>query len=116
MEEHLVAKEPFTVITVDHNGKYRVATKNIVIFLPPNGNDEFRHSQPLRPDGFLSERDSISWLKKHGYQVVKLQDRYTVKKKDVLNINHPQTLFTTLPEKGVILKYVNGKLYVKIDN
>ena len=63
-------EEPFlqqpTIITVDHNGKYRVVARG---FTYP--------SEPQWP-GFRNEKRSIDWLKAHGYQLVKLTDGYTI--------------------------------------
>ena len=110
MEQHLVMEEPFlqqlTIITVDHNGKYRVVAKGF--------------TYPSPPPGYLDEKESIQWLKTHGYQLVKIIDGYAVKKKSPgLDINMTfkgsGTSTSTLRE-GVTVMYQNGKIRIKKEN
>lgn len=110
MEQHLVMEEPFlqqmTIITVDHNSKYRIVAKGFDYPPPP--------SDP--PTGFLDENESKNWLKTHGYQLVKITDGYTIKKKSPgININitlqGSGTAMNTLME-GVTVMHQNGRIYI----
>ena len=107
LEQHLVMEEPFlqqmTMITVDHNGKYRVVTKESTL--------------PRVPDGFLDEEASKQWLSEKGYQVNPKSD-VPIKKvrpgyRFAPRISRSATVLYGLPE-GVTLLIQNGKIYIKM--
>ena len=99
-------------ITVDHDGNHRVSKERFNPEPPPNGSI-------LPGIGFLGEEESIKWLKNHGYQVVKIANGYTVKKK-IPGFNFDNslkgagTIIIPLPEGGT-LGYEKGKLHIQID-
>ena len=70
LENHYLTESPFQAhgigITTDHYGRYRVFAWS----WPP----------PWPPEGFLTETDSITWLKAEGYHVEKTHDGYVLKR------------------------------------
>ena len=70
LENHILTEMPFVLygiaITADHNGKYRVFSRQ---WLP---------SWP--PAGFMNEAESIAWLEARGYSVEKTADGYNLKR------------------------------------
>ena len=111
LEQHFVMEEPFlqqmTIITVDHNSKYRIVAKGF----------DYPPLPPDPPTGFLDENESKNWLKTHGYQLVKITDGYAIRKKEPgLDINMTlkgRGTSTIRLREGVTVMYQNGKIHIK---
>ena len=77
-------------------------------------------SNPIVPDGYLDEKESLEWLSNNGYEVVNTKSEFSIKKEEpdyYYNPNISQenatgvTYIRELPER-VSLLYQNGKIYI----
>ena len=77
-------------------------------------------SNPIVPDGYLDEKESLQWLSNNGYEVVNTKSEFSIKKEEPNYNFNPKLSHENatgveyrirLPE-DVRLLYQNGKIYI----
>lgn len=73
------------------------------------------HADPTPPNGYLNETKSKAWLQKHGYEVIKPEFGFRLKKVAPVDFALNMPLFDNskwpLRENKTLIKF-NGKIYI----